>query len=727
MKTKPIRISTTNRIILFFLALVLILAVVADFWHNRYTNKLLESVSELNDKNENSHVVEKNIHDLYKAENNFRLYVATYEKYYFLEYYSGLLKIQESISSLQKKTVHDGTYNGDSTALSKTIKKKIAINQHIADLKNIIDSSLAAALSIDSQYVTPSIPSFNHQPAIHQRSTEYVYTTEKAARKKGFIQRVKSLFSKAQDKDTIFVNNVSSTSIEQDSVIALIGSAVQQVEDFYKNYLTSQIAAKQSLNLKDKELVLLNFSLIEKLEQMLDRIRKQEIEVHEMKKQEAIGMIKSSTDRLSSINNFLLILFLLLTALICYNIYRVHLYSRKLLKARKEAEYKTIAKSNLMASVSHEIRNPLTVIRGFTELLYSTKLPQEQHDQIKTIKSASDILLSTVNDILDYSKLEAGKMLLKTAPFQPKALVEEVAGIMKSLAEKKGLLLLPETVNLPPSLLVKGDAFRLKQMLINLVSNATKFTEKGEIIISASYDEATSTHKTGVLTFEVKDSGIGIPANKIKDVFNRFEQVTSDKAGHSGSGTGLGLTICRKIVELHGGKVHVTSEVGKGSIFSVKIPFGLVTEAIGAEIVATPSATPEAPAKEQPIKKLNGKRILLVEDNPLILQLATLILSRQEALVTVSEDGDNAWHLFQHGTYDLVITDINLPGMDGIEFVRNIRRLSNQQASTPVLALTGSVLKNDIEKYKLAGFDNYIIKPFEEKDFLLALESYFTN
>ncbi|HWK07542.1 MAG TPA: ATP-binding protein [Puia sp.] len=727
--------SSINKIIITLLCIILAGVLIAGFARRQHTEELMASINALSRFDSGITTLQESISDLYQAENDFRLYTVTYDKVYYLKYCNGLKKIQTAVNSLQKNYDAPEKELKDRASLENDLKRKLFINKMIVDLKRSIDVALTAALQLDTgkkiAWQLPS-PYYKHYklPLEKLHRTDTVITSQKISKRGGFFHRFRTALSGVNDKDTVTVDRLSATNIQRDSALIMIRKAVRSVEDDYRENLKRQLAARNMLNSRDRELVLLNFSLIENLNSMLHSFQRQQQADQELNKSKAVEIARRSATQLSLIGSLSSLIIVLLLLLTLYNIYRVSLHAKSLLTARLDAERQTIAKSHLLASVSHEIRNPLTAIRGLTELLQNGNWPDLQKAQIKIIRSASDMLLSTVNELLDFSKLEAGRMLIHPAPLQPAKLVEEAYAIMKSLAEQKGLVLRMETHELTPGLTVQGDAFRLKQVLLNLTSNAIKFTREGQITIRA-FNRATETNawpdrdtgKRTVVHFEISDTGIGIPPDKIQDVFKEYEQVKQEDG--SPIGTGLGLAICQKIVQLHAGSIDVKSELGRGSVFSVKIGFEEIHD-IEKTTIPAHKIVPVTSLIEDPSPgSLKNKKILLVEDNPLVMQLAILLLEKQDASVVTAEDGARAWTLFKNHHFDMVITDINLPGINGTIIAKNIRSLPDlQKAHVPILALTGDVFGQQIDSYMAAGIDDYIIKPFNRNDFLTKVEKY---
>jgi two-component system, sensor histidine kinase len=737
------KITFINEIIIGLLCIILLGIILGESGRRRQTAELTTAIDALGHPRLGIAMLQQDISDLYEAENSFRLYTVTYDRDYFYSYTNGLKKIRMSLDSLRRSVDDSSGYLMDSASLDNAFARKMAINQMIVDLKQATDLALIAAMQLDS--TPPPPPHYYKTPVQKIRHQDTTLITQNGTKRKGLFARVKSAFSKTNDRDTITIQKLSATSIERDSAIRLVNHAIKSAEDYYRNLLKDQLAGRNLLNTKDRELVLLNFSLIHRLGEMLDSFRVHEQEHQDLHKRMVSEIARRSAGQLSRITFLSLGAILLLLLLVGWNVYQVRAYAGRLSIARQIAEQQSMAKSNLMASVSHEIRNPLTVIRGFVGLLDNSPLPDPQREQVSAVRQASDMLLLTVNNILDFSKLEAGKMTLLLRPFQPINIVREVLTMMRPLAEKEGLALSMDTTGLSPDLTVIGDAFRLKQVLINLIGNAIKFTAQGTVSLK-SFDTAATQHtltQHTLLHFEVADTGIGIPAGKLRDVFDEFEQADP---GHDGfSGTGLGLAICKKIVHLHGGSIAVRSEPGKGSVFSVAIDLEIAQSSDAAQPAelaqpsqtiqpsqppdaAQPAQSPRPPQPATPHPRpgvLKNKRVLLIDDNPLILQLVLFLLQRQEAIVTIAEEGIQAWTLFEASPFDFVITDIDLPGISGTAIARKIRRLPERSRSRiPIIAITGDLTDQDIKNYRAAGIDETIGKPFNEEELLAKLQRF---
>lgn len=382
-----------------------------------------------------------------------------------------------------------------------------------------------------------------------------------------------------------------------------------------------------------------------------------------------------------------------------------------LLKIRAEESEKH--EQQFLANMSHEIRTPMNAVLGMTNLLLDTALNERQLKYLKAIKTSSKNLLVIINDILDLSKLEAGKMEIENIPFRIREVIENVSETNRFKAEEKGLkfevFISPEVPDV-----VKGDPTRLNQVLTNLCSNAIKFTEYGRVNISVA------PSKDGkFVSFRVSDTGIGIPEDKLHLLFSNFKQIDSSTFRKYG-GTGLGLSISKTLIELQGGKVDVKSEVRKGSTFSVHIPYKSGAE----EDVRSMQG-----AVQSDYNSLVGVRILIAEDNEYnqIVVNDTLESLIPGVQLTIAENGVIALEKLSSDDFDIILMDAQMPEMDGLEATRRIRRLKEpEKATIPIIALTASVHKADIDKCIKAGMNDFVPKPFTRDELLNALVKYYT-
>ncbi len=385
-------------------------------------------------------------------------------------------------------------------------------------------------------------------------------------------------------------------------------------------------------------------------------------------------------------------------------------------KQRQIAEAASVAKSEFLANMSHEIRTPMNAIVGFSKLALETDLDRKQHEFLTSIRNAGENLLTLVSDVLDFSKIEAGKLTLEVRPFRLQEVLADVERLFRTDMRRKGLTFsiddhTAEHTAYPESGTLQGDSLRLQQVLVNLIGNAVKFTETGEIVLST---EVIGHHQEQlVLQFSVRDTGIGISPEQVDRLFDSFEQAESSTTRRYG-GTGLGLTICKRLVEVMGGAIRVTSTIGVGSQFDFTITCKLPDE----QVLASEGA---AKSRANAASILRDKHILVAEDNPINQQLALEFLQRAGARVDIAETGRHAIAAAVDGDYDAILMDIHMPQTDGLEATATLRE---QGLTLPIIAVSADALTERKAAAIDAGCNAYVTKPIDFDRLLSTLEEY---
>lgn len=386
----------------------------------------------------------------------------------------------------------------------------------------------------------------------------------------------------------------------------------------------------------------------------------------------------------------------------------------ELVTAKEKAENASMAKAQFLSTITHELRTPLYAVTGLTHLLLEESPTPNQKEHLNSLKFSGEYLLSLINNILDLNKLEAGKVDLMETSFNLEKRISNVLIALRKSAEDKNTQLHLEFDKTIPRKLI-GDPLKLSQVLINLIGNSIKFTENGDIWVHVR--KVTNTDDTIKLKFEIEDNGEGISLENQQLIFDNFTQ-GSVQINRKFGGTGLGLSIVKNILTLMESEIHLHSELGKGSSFSFEIEFEVLSASITQE--------EEQPISPQHIDKqvLHGKRILVVEDNKINQMITRKILEKNQAICYVADDGYLALELMKDSEYDLVLMDIHMPGISGIEATIEIRKFNEE---IPIIALTAVTLDENLDEFYLNGFTDIIPKPFDTDEFFLKITKYLSQ
>lgn len=677
--------------------------------HVKSSGQLLRATDTLVQENPGLRLMDSALITLHEAENNFRMFTTVYEKRYLAAFGVQLQRVTELLDSVS--TPIGGQEK--STELTELMKKKQEMSGRLAALKKATDSLLTRSLKDEMiDRLLSSIPAFSVKKI---KKDDVVMDTISSAppakeEKKGFFKRFGAAMAGKKDtiksSFTVRVRTRDGKVIDKEAYDAQRMKAIlNDVNVYYKDILRKQLSGRMQINTAEQSLAGSNIALLEELKTLIQHLKAQTLRAEDAKKKRALGIVNESVANIGNRAFFGTLAIVMCIALIALLIYLVVDYYRKLDVARKAAQEEARMRTDFLTNMSHEIRTPLNSIVGFSEQLSHTPLEKDQRELLRAVEVSGDMLMEVVNDVLDFAKLENDYISIQQQPFVFYEAFREVISAMRVQAEQKKLQF-NATFEGNKQWQVSGDVFRLKQILFNLISNAIKYTDKGSITIMAKLEK--ETEQKAHFVFSVEDTGQGISPEAQPRIFERFYQARSPRITEV-KGTGLGLAITRKLVLLHGGDISFTSEVDKGTRFHCNIPYEVVSAPLTVVVTRNES--------DKPGTLMEGKYVLVADDQEMNLLLMKMILTRWKCRFDMAVDGAMAVALFEQNHYDLVMLDLHMPKLSGIDVVEQIRRDKNpDKAKIPVLALTANISQQDIEDFRKAGFDAWVLKPFREKD-----------
>jgi signal transduction histidine kinase len=718
---KRLKLSISNFILIIVCLVVLITVLVLNAVNSKSLVSLRQSIDTLVIQNPSIGFLQETDKHLSIAENNYRIYLTNYDTIYREAFLSELSQVQFTLQQIR-----EGADSSEVNQIMEGLDKKIKLADMIAQLKMIADSVTSHSKTFEKRNFAlinaPLKIEKIDKSIIESFVVNRVDTLKAAPRKKrGFFKKLGDLFSsKSEDVPLQYTKGGISTTkdgkvIDSTSKETALDSSINNLSDeiqkYYQGSVNKELNLRSRLNEGEKALAETNLTIISQIDAALESILQKELTA---RREHLINALLTASNAREAIARFSwgsLGIILLIIVLLSFNIYRLIKYESQLIEARETAEKMTQTKSRFLSNMSHEIRSPLTSIMGFTDIIDRLEFDPEKKKYLQAIKTSSDHLLHTVNDVLDFSKLDAGKLQLESQPFNLSEAIQEVSFAFTTLAAEKGISIRDE-ISLSNGLIVIGDRFRLKQILFNLTSNAIKFTDKGSVVITAS--ATFRSDREADIRIQVADSGIGIPFSHLNSIFEEFSQVTSpDKQNESRRairGTGLGLPICKMLAELQGGTIQVESKLNEGSVFTVFIKYPIQNHPMETD------KTPTVLVSKKLEQLFVDKKALVIEDNEMNAMLLGLLLKKQQLKFDLAKDGQTGWELFNNNQYDIVLTDINVPKMTGDQLATAIRNHPNGKSKMPVIALTATIMEDDLEAYRQAGISDILVKPFKESD-----------
>ncbi|MBW6491435.1 MAG: response regulator [Lentimicrobium sp.] len=672
-------------------------------------------------------LVENTLESLFLAENEFKEYALSYDTIHFLNYKLQVMRLINSLDTLQTITKAFGADEKESDVSTIIDERNREADSYIR-LKRLTDSLVIISANIELspfenpektiniKKITPS------SGGIFIDTLDFMQTTD--LKKKGLLGKIKTFLVGESEQQTTTAKVVLKTEETQlpSEELSTVHDTTFNVENFtldilnksniyYQRQLRNYVQRGIELRQSELKIIRLNNRLLSEIRKILFDLK------NTVSQKEGINSSTSASTIIRSTNilhNSLLIAAvgaLILGIVTALMMKKIQKHQERLLESKQKALTEADEKRRFLAYMSHEFRTPLTSVIGFAEQLEQAGLTNEQMEYLSGIISSSEILLTTVNDILDLSKLDSGKMKFMKEPFRPAATIKQTIRAFKGSAEEKGLSI--SFARLADESILVGDEVRLKQILNNLVSNAVKYTIKGKIGIKAEIENGSFDKKW--LTISIKDTGIGIPSENLNEIFDEYVRVHTETSARWVIGTGLGLPVTKKLIESLGGSIKVNSKVGQGTEFLFSLPYEF-SEDICNETY-----------KVKPIQNFadSGLKLLVADDNFFNILLLKTIFKRAGIEVTVAENGKDALLQIETGNYNILLSDMYMPGMNGIDLTRAIRENKEKKISSlPVLMITGEV-SEDAKKVMLeAGVNDYLFKPFQQSDLLGLIGKY---
>lgn len=681
-----IKLSTEFKVAFYFIITTVVVVVTGILaFHN--LNRLTESIQQ-SKTSEIKMLLLKGINsDMASAESSVKSFALTSETDYLQQYNDVNQSLYQKISSLDSLMLKHKIQHGQLTEMTPLIEEKLALLEGYIELEKrglVINELNSLARKLDERR--------------NKVESEKIAKEEKGGVFKRLFRKKDKKKKEAEEKKR------NPEEIKKKQLLLL--------EEMKKD--VNAVKQKQSRTLKTFDTHELNLTQRNKF--LSEKIRSLVTSMEVIEINEANALVIANEQKHKETNRMIAIFSIATCILLVSMGWILYVYLKKrnqyetaLIVARNEAENYSSMQEVFLANMSHEVRTPMNAISGFTEQLQHTPLNNQQQTYVDIVRKSVKHLLVIIDDILDYSMLKAGKLRIENINFSPETLVSDVITLMSNQADKKQLYLKYSfEKNLPDSLI--GDPVRLKQVLINIIGNAIKFTSTGGVKLHVKY-------AAGSLQLTITDTGIGIEKDSIKRIFEAFEQANTSTTRLYG-GSGLGLAITKKLVELMNGSIHFSSELNKGTTVQINLPY-----AIG-------EGTPEAQQTNMAEVKsmLNGLRILVADDEEWNVKLLQAIFSSLSVHLTCVTDGTTAIEEIGKHEFDLALLDMRMPGKDGIAVTRSVRSMKDESKSLlPVIILTASANNNHLDACREAGVNAILIKPFDETLLLEKIIQVTTN
>lgn len=642
-------------------------------------------------------LVKEIVSDVSEAENNIKSYNLTRNAKYLSPFYNSILVADKNFTELKTLTKNNsGQY--------KIVEQmEVFVDEKYSVLNEMLSLYPDENIKNELAKISKKIAEETEQMKVEEEKAgikEPVSVEVFVPKKKSFFQRLFGKPDKLPAVDSSLIERQRKE--EAQSEKKLQKNIKGEIEKVNKQHVEERNFLKQ------KEL-----ALIERSGALMTQIRDSFFSIENIEKKLILEKIDLAAKRAKQTNQLVasfcvmagLLLIIVSLVLIKY-LQKKHHHEKFLKEAKNQAELLAHSKEIFLANMSHEIRTPMNAISGFTNQILKTELNTEQRDQLKIVQKSNDHLLRIINDILDYSKMQAGKFSFEYVSFNPDKVLKEVIELSAPLIRDTSVRINYNIMKQMPEFVI-GDPGRLRQIVLNLLSNSIKFTDEGEINIQADFVRKAADNF--LFNLKVSDTGIGIPQDKINEVFEEFQQADATTFYKYG-GTGLGLPITKKLVELQNGTISIESKEGKGTTISITIPY---TESKAGSMIFKDSGKPVI-VDERFLKTL---KILIADDDEYNRKLLNVILRKWNVDVREAKNGKEVVEEVMRNRYDILLMDIRMPEMNGIEAAQRIRNLKDSlKSETPIIALTAVTTEEKRQKCKEAGINDFLPKPFKEED-----------
>ncbi len=711
----PITVAKNRSIrygLIIFLIISLFLCAIVFYIRNNKGNELNNNVNQLAQLREDYSQIDSCIYILYNADNNSRLYLLSAEKKYIKDYFIDINQVSDILGRLKIDSKGDHSEN-----LKGLVNQKIIRTNLYLRLIGLKDSLISNAFNLDTNknnFGPLKTEEITYRKFKITSTIDTIKNEVKEKPVKKLFGRLADAFSnkktKAKKLDTAATIVITKTKLDT----SLQGKRFNELQmRNMKSYFQNLYKTNNLLKKNEISILHINNRITTELVSLLQEYKYVEKSFAGENKLAIKFKIENTFKSIDNIYLLSIGLLILLLIVIMYNLWKIYKNENELINFSHQASQYVSSKSKFLANMSHEIRTPLNSIIGFSEQICQGELNEQQTIQVNAIRSSSVMLLDVVNNILDLSKYETGKASFDKTNFIPFDSINEVINSIIIQATKKGIKLESEIL-FKDDFYFSGDSLHLKQVIMNLLSNAIKFTDKGSVKLKA--DVLHYNKKSSLLKIQIIDTGVGIAFENLEMIFDEFAQVYFSSTQIKQKGTGLGLAICKKIVEFQGGKIAVTSELGKGSNFSFEIPYETSLIENVSEIKSINVSKEE---------DLNGKRVLVVDDNKMNILLAQTVLKKYKFKIDVAYDGKEAFKLFENNIYDMILTDIQMPEMGGVELTCAIRAYQDQSKfNIPILGITANILHEDRKNYIQSGINDLVLKPFSERELIDKIVEY---